>query len=78
TSESDGDAGEEQMTQVEDDEASEMSDEAPEMGDGAKPARPDIRDPGKVEPPYKVFTAAHDEIVDAEDLCDAEELTRLR
>ena len=27
---------------------------------------------------YKAYTAAHDEIVGAEDLCDAEELTRLR
>ena len=30
------------------------------------------------EPPYKAFTTAFDEIVNASDLCDAEELTRLR
>ena len=48
------------------------------MGEGDKPARPDIKDPGLKEPPYKVFTTAHDEVVEAEALCDAEELTRLR
>ena len=36
------------------------------------------RTPASREPPYKVFTTAHDEIVGAEELCDAEELTRLR
>ncbi len=30
------------------------------------------------DPPYRPFTAEHDEIVSAEDLCEAEELTRLR
>jgi len=59
-------------------ESAEPSDEEPEMGDGAKPARPDIKDSGKPEPPYKVFTTAHDEVVGAEELCDGEELTRLR
>jgi cobaltochelatase CobT len=76
-SDSDSQDGEEQMVESEDD-ATEMSDEAPEMGDGAKPARPDIKDNGQPEPPYKVFTSAHDEVVGAEELCDAEELTRLR
>ncbi|HEX6858868.1 MAG TPA: cobaltochelatase subunit CobT [Caulobacteraceae bacterium] len=70
--------GDEQMVQVEDDQDAELSDEAPEMGDGAKPARPDANDRGDAEPPYKVFTNQFDEIVSAEELCDAEELTRLR
>ncbi|MDP1632405.1 MAG: cobaltochelatase subunit CobT [Caulobacter sp.] len=69
--------GDEQMVESDDD-STEMSDEAPEMGDGAKPARPEARDNGQIEPPYKIFTTAHDEVVGAEDLCDAEELTRLR
>jgi cobaltochelatase CobT len=56
----------------------DVRDEAPEMGEGLKPARPDIRDPGSEEPAYRVFTTSHDEIVEAEDLCDPEELTRLR
>jgi len=70
--------GDEQMVQTEDDQDAELSDEAPEMGDGAKPARPEIRDSGAHEPPYKVFTGQFDEIVPAEELCDSEELTRLR
>jgi cobaltochelatase CobT len=70
--------GEEQAVETEDDADAELSDEAPEMGDGAKPARPDPKDSGRPEPAYKVFTTGHDEIVPAEELCDAEELTRLR
>jgi cobaltochelatase CobT len=78
TTDSDQDDGEEQAVETEDDPDAEMSDEAPEMGDGAKPARPDPKDSGKPEPAYKIFTTAHDEIEPAEDLCDPEELTRLR
>ncbi|RYF93330.1 MAG: cobaltochelatase subunit CobT [Caulobacteraceae bacterium] len=78
TTDSDQDDGEEQAVESEDDPDAEMSDEAPEMGDGAKPARPDPKDTGRPEPAYKIFTAAHDEIEPAEDLCDPEELTRLR
>ncbi len=78
TTEGDQDDGEEQAVESEDDQDAEMSDEAPEMGDGAKPARPDPKDSGKPEPAYKIFTNAHDEIEPAEDLCDPEELTRLR
>ena len=78
TTDSDQDDGEEQAVETEDDQDAEMSDEAPEMGDGAKPARPDPKDSGKPEPAYKIFTTAHDEIEPAEDLCDPEELTRLR
>jgi len=70
--------GEDSQMVESDDSASEDADEAPDVGDGAKPARPDIRDPGKAEPAYKVFTTAHDQIVQAEELCDPEELTRLR
>ncbi|WGM40337.1 cobaltochelatase subunit CobT [Caulobacter sp. NIBR1757] len=78
TTDSDQDDGEEQAVESEDDPDAEMSDEAPEMGDGAKPARPDPKDSGRPEPAYKVFTTAHDEIEPAEELCDPEELTRLR
>ena len=77
TSERDSD-GSEERTEAEEDPDAEPSDEDPEMGEGDKPARPDIKDPGNIEPPYKVFTTAHDEVVGAEELCDAEELTRLR
>ena len=49
-----------------------------EFSEGEKPARPDIKDSGKPEPAYKVFTTEHDEIISAEELCDPDELTRLR
>ncbi|PHY12456.1 cobaltochelatase subunit CobT, partial [Caulobacter sp. B11] len=71
-------AGDEEMVQSDEQGDSEDTDEAPEMGDGAKPARPDGAPGGPGEPAYKVFTTAHDEVVPAEELCDAEELTRLR
>ncbi len=77
TSERDADGSEEQTTESEADD-SEVSDEDVEMGDGEKAQRPDPKDPGLREPPYKVFTTAHDEVVGAEELCDAEELGRLR
>ena len=71
-------AGDEEMVQSDQDGEPDESDEQPEMGDGAKPARPDSGQSQGGEPQYKIFTTAHDEVVDAEDLCDAEELTRLR
>jgi cobaltochelatase CobT len=78
SSDRDADGSEEQRTEAESDEDAEPSDDDVEMGDGEKAARPDVKDPGLREPPYKVFTTAHDEVVGAEELCDAEELGRLR
>ena len=66
-----------QMMQAEEDPNAEDSDEPPELGEGEQPARPDPKGDAKT-PTYKVFTTANDEIVAAEELCDAEELTRLR
>jgi cobaltochelatase CobT len=66
------------LTETDEDENAEPSDDELETGDGDRPARPDLKDSGKVEPAYKVYTTAHDEVVIAEELCDAEELTRLR
>ncbi len=66
-----------QAMQADDDSDAEDTDEPPEMGDGEQPARPDLKGEGK-QATYKVFTTAHDEVVAAEELCDAEELTRLR
>jgi cobaltochelatase CobT len=79
------DDAEQSMSEGEPDEA-ELSesdeaatgDEDMDVADGDKPARPDIKDPGKPEPAYKVFTAEHDEIITAEELCEPDELTRLR
>jgi cobaltochelatase CobT len=72
------DATDAQMVQVEEMDMSDASDEAADMGEAAKTARPDVRDPGLPEPLYKVFCAAHDEVVDAQELCEPEELERLR
>jgi cobaltochelatase CobT len=66
-----------QMMQAEEDPNAEDADEPPDMGDGDQPARPEFSGEGRVVT-YKVFTTAHDEIVAAEELCDAEELGRLR
>jgi cobaltochelatase CobT len=66
-----------QMMQAEEDPNADDADEPPEMGEGDQPARPDFK--GDAKPiTYKVFTTAHDEVVSAEELCDSEELTRLR
>jgi cobaltochelatase CobT len=78
TAERDSEGGEEQTTETDETGEGEETDQTPDMGEGEQPARPEIRDPGLREPPYKVFTAAYDEVVEAEALCDAEELTRLR
>ncbi len=56
----------------------ELSDETPEESEQSRPARPDVKDPGHAEPAYKIFSIDADEVVHADDLCDADELTRLR
>jgi len=66
-----------QLTEAMEDPNAEDMDQPPEMGEGDQPARPEIKGEGKV-PAYRVFTTAHDEVVAAEELCEAEELTRLR
>ncbi|MDP3174336.1 MAG: cobaltochelatase subunit CobT, partial [Phenylobacterium sp.] len=72
----DPDPGDSQTMQAEPNPDGEESDEPPEMGEGAQPARPQPDTDGKIT--YRVFTASHDEIVPAEELCDGEELSRLR
>src|SRR6266850_1565123 len=49
-----------------------------ETREGKRPMRPDLPFADADRWDYKVFTSQFDEIVNAEDLCDAEELTRLR
>ncbi|WP_397423226.1 cobaltochelatase subunit CobT, partial [Phenylobacterium sp.] len=66
-----------QMMESEADPDADDSEEPPEMGDGEQPARPDPSGDNRAIT-YKVFTTAHDEVVAAEELCDPEELTRLR
>jgi len=73
----DSDEADSQMTQAQDKPDSELADEAPDTSEGDQPARPDPQGEAKLAI-YRVFTTAHDEVVAAEELCDAEELTRLR
>lgn len=66
-----------QQVQVESDAQQDDDAESPE--DGERPMRPRPRDDSD-DPNfnYKAYTRAHDEVIGAEDLCDAEELARLR
>jgi cobaltochelatase CobT len=66
-----------QMMEAQDSADADDAEEPPEMGEGEQPARPEIKGEGRPIT-YKVFTTAHDEIVAAEELCDPEELGRLR
>ena len=64
---------------IETDQDAEDTQDSEQEEPGEKPIRPKTRD--NVEDPnahYKVFTHAHDEQITAEELCDAEELARLR
>ncbi|MEY4879877.1 MAG: hypothetical protein RJB62_1346 [Pseudomonadota bacterium] len=53
-------------------------DESNEMKQGTKPWRPDLPFSDVERWDYRVFTKDHDEEILAEELCDSEELTRLR
>ncbi len=78
TSARESESAETEYASADDDSESRDVDEDMDAAEGDRPARPDLKDPGRAEPVYKIYTAAHDEIVQAEDLCDPEELTRLR
>ncbi|MCC5995000.1 MAG: cobaltochelatase subunit CobT [Oceanicaulis sp.] len=50
-----------------------------EPGDARQASRPNwVQSPGDDPDAYRVFTRAFDEVIHANDLCDGEELTRLR
>ena len=71
--------GEETNVSVDADADAEGDDDVEESDDGSKPLRPNFREgDDKPEFVYRTYTKAHDEIANAADLCDAEELTRLR
>ena len=59
-----------------DTDATEDSEDSPQ--DGTTPVRPNVRPGVDDGQRYKVFTRQFDEEIGAEDLCDAEELARLR
>ncbi|WP_122467452.1 cobaltochelatase subunit CobT [Brevundimonas lutea] len=56
----------------------ELSDESPELAEGEQPNRGRAGDDGRAVQPYRAYTTAFDETIDAAELCDANELTRLR
>jgi cobaltochelatase CobT len=76
-SEADGEDGEQQSVEVESEERASRS-ETDEMTDGKMPFRPDAQHASRLEHGYKIFTQQFDETIEAEELCDAEELGRLR
>ncbi|WP_332654851.1 cobaltochelatase subunit CobT [Brevundimonas sp.] len=56
----------------------DASDEGPELNEGAMPNRQEVGDDGRRIDAYRVFTTAFDETIDAAELCDPNELERLR
>jgi len=56
----------------------DAADDGPELNEGALPNRQDNADDGRAIDAYRVFTTAFDETIDAADLCDPNELERLR
>jgi cobaltochelatase CobT len=80
TEQSDGDAEDGEDQEIESDSESESDGEPGDEGDdGMMPVRPN-RPMGDMPPnfDYKAFTIKHDEEIAATELCDEEELTRLR
>ncbi len=75
--ESEGEEGEDTETEMRAEQTDEMSD-AEEPQDGAKPQRPEQPFSHQEDWGYKVHTLQFDEEVHADELCDAEELSRLR
>ena len=69
-------AGEETVSEIEANDAEDN--ESQETREGKRPYRPDLPFADVERWDYRVFTTQFDEVVNAEDLCDAEELGRLR
>jgi cobaltochelatase CobT len=77
--ESDIDMDTDRTISVESDNEADEQEELEEDDPGEKPIRPKSRnEPEDPNANYKVFTKSHDEVITAEELCDGEELARLR
>ncbi|MEL6693682.1 MAG: cobaltochelatase subunit CobT, partial [Pseudomonadota bacterium] len=71
--------GEETNVSVDADVDMDAEDNPEDTDDGTKPLRPNFREGDDAQRfQYKAFTTANDEVAQAADLCDPEELTRLR
>jgi cobaltochelatase CobT len=71
-----GEAGEDVVGEMKADDSDRQ--DTQETREGKRPFRPDLPFSDVERWDYKVFTGQFDEVVNAEDLCDAEELSRLR
>ncbi|MGA7675607.1 MAG: cobaltochelatase subunit CobT [Rhizomicrobium sp.] len=69
--------GEETAAEMRAEDSDESSD-VPDPDEGVKPWRPDLPFSHQDEWGYKIYTSQFDEVVEADALCDAEELSRLR
>ena len=78
SSEDSAEDAERQMTDASDMDDAEPTDDPLDAGDGEEQADRQSTADGANQPSYKVFTTEFDEIVEAEDLCEPEELSRLR
>ncbi|PKQ08309.1 MAG: cobaltochelatase subunit CobT [Alphaproteobacteria bacterium HGW-Alphaproteobacteria-11] len=76
-SEGEGEEGDEQTVEVDADDVPSDGD-TDETSEGNQPWRPNQQGDDKNRAAYKVFTPQYDEVIAAEDLCDLEELSRLR
>jgi len=72
-----GEADDDSAIEIDADKTSEMP-EAENPEDGMRPMRPELPFSNQDQWGYRVYTAQFDETVSAEDLCDPDELTRLR
>ncbi|MDE2466954.1 MAG: cobaltochelatase subunit CobT [Alphaproteobacteria bacterium] len=75
--EAEGEDGEEVSAESEAESADDLAEQS-ETDEGAKPWRPEQPFADQESWGYRIYTTQFDEIVHATDLCDAEELTRLR
>jgi cobaltochelatase CobT len=81
--ESEMQASEQEAAESEAEDAAEQETEMPAQSGEERPGDPGKREDGPLnrgrnEPQYKCFTTRFDEVVEAQDLCDPDELTRLR
>jgi cobaltochelatase CobT len=75
---SDGSEQEDTQVRVEADDGTDPEDDDSDVDDGTTPVRPNFRPTDGDGFQYKIFTKAFDETIGAEELCDSEELSRLR
>ena len=74
----DGEPGDQIEATAADDSDSDMEAADTDDEEDATPLRPNWRDSDAFKSEYKAFTTVHDEVKSADELCDPEELTRLR